>query len=355
MAKHMKARPRPRKFTVIFGGLMLALMLTIGGLLCYLWMYLSAYETAQPHYALERYFDLIAGERYGEAMALVGLDRSPMVREQDFAAYVKEHYPSSLENLKFYKAGGGQGENLRFHVYQGEEKFAVLEVAPTGEKGKFGLTSYQMAPLTDVWIAPVTIKAPRGVAVRVNGAAVDASCLTGEENGRELYGQLPKGVDYPAISVYRVEGLLAQPTVEGEGCVPQWNPDKTTVCLKREVSQEQQEAFSAMAQKAARDYASYITKDASLAQVTAHLLPGTDFYKRVGKFDNVWYNSHEKMYFENAETDNLTLYDPDHFTIDLRMTQVVVKNGKDNVYDLSYSMAYVRKDGQWKLSQLISR
>ena len=77
------------------------------------------------------------------------------------------------------------------------------------------------------------------------------------------------------------------------------------------------------AEKTAKAYSEFLSKDAAKRDILAHIYKGSHFYDAVAGFDNYWYGTHSSHSFENFRLYNLRSYSPDDFTVEASFDYVV--------------------------------
>lgn len=107
----------------------------------------------------------------------------------------------------------------------------------------------------------------------------------------------------------------------------------------------------ALAEKTAKAYSEFLSKDAAKRDILAHIYKGSHFYDAVAGFDNYWYGTHSSHSFENFRLYNLRSYSPDDFTVEASF-DYVVQYYRTRKYPTHYTMTFLRIDGRWQLTNL---
>ena len=348
-----KRRPRPWFWI----GLLFYFLLLLGigtFVLFSLSRFLTRYEAGTPSAAVNRYLELLRTGDFDTIYAESGFKPTAFTGKSEYIAYLRELYREP-ENLHTVEKIIDSDTQKQYIVYRGDERIGVLHLTPNPADGRTAWTvrtelaylepyTYTVSPKLDLWI---------------NGVDIASSGLTGEEVQTEYYTGIEEYTAAPSLQRYRVEGLLLPPKAEAftsVGVPVPLCPDPNTtnaftVC--GEVLPEEKTEMLALAEKVAKTYSEYLSKDASKQDALAHIYKDSSFYKAVAGYSNYWFGTHSSHSFENFQLYGLTSYSPDDFTVEASF-DYVVKYYKTRRYPTHYTMTFLRIDGRWQLIHLMA-
>ena len=236
----------------------------------------------------------------------------------------------------------------------GAEEYVVVD-----EEG--GRVEFLLFPQEKGWqawpkvqaLSTVTIRAPLGVALTVDGRPLEESerSETSAAPGFEALGDAA-----PQECVWQVEGLLEQPEVTAQSEAGSYRVEWETplnAVVTVEPNGEDAASLEDFLDRTARVYARYVSADASFAELKGALVPDTEFYNSLRTFDSSWYVSHDSTAFEEFSVSELESLGPDAAAGTVRFTYMVYKEGlRPRSYPSVYRMYAVREGESWKLLDL---
>lgn len=331
--------------------LFLTLMLAALGLLALLWSFLAEYEQSTPRYTGEQILSFYREGDYSAAMEFTDVDPAIFFDVGQYEAYVRETL-GDFDKVRVQEGSVRDGKKSVLLLGENLLRFSLTE-AP--ETLGFGLSRYIPAQ-EDIPLKSFSVRAPAQAVVTVNGKALPGGCRTGAE-AVAGFPALPEGMSPPEEAIYRVEGLAVEPEWAIEGYEPggyrlaQEGNEVVFTLLSDE------EACGQLALEASQTYAKFISRDAALTDVTRYLYPGTDFFRAVQNYSNIWYNSHNGVEFADLQTERPVAYSDDYSSVEVSFEYVVYRGSASNRwaewrYPTRYRVYLVRTGSGWKVLEL---
>lgn len=347
---------------------LLAFLIPLGiGGLGILWNFLEDYQQSLPENVAQEGLSLFENGRMDVLSQYISYTPHPLEAEDSFEETVQQYLSSGEGNSGEYtlipKVGGS--DEKRYVVALDGKKVAELVLTPTGETSEYGFPVWSLSDIEMFSVSgeyALEIIAPSDAEITVNGHALSAEYMVDNAVPLEIegYAELPEGHSQPLYVRYQVEGLLMSPQVEakasdGGECVLELTEDtgkKQTYSVTRYASEQFVSAVGVKAEFAAKLYAEFITKDASLDELLPYLLVGGSLYNHLQDFSNYWYIDHNSNAFENLVLDNFILYDASHYSCDISFDYYIYMGNQSYEYPTAYTLYFVREGEQWKLATL---
>ena len=315
----------------------------------WLWFRLEAYENATPEAAVRQYLSDLRQGRWEQLAAGSDFTPTELVTEQDYIAFLQQTYKELPEDTALVRTGEEGGSIYQLQDKAGNKIAALkLTAAPAGEK-----YAYRVQTRTTT-LDPVEVEAPAGVQVLLGGRPLTEAAVR-ETVTAPGYEQLPDGIAAPQLVRYELEGLLQQPqlTAQDGYQVSTVKKGKQTIYEVTGVpSAAQQQEYRALAEKAAKTYAAFVTQDAGRGELNALLLPGTSFYKAIQQFYNGWYVEHTGHEYRNLDCSELELVSDNAFSAKISFDYVILRGSREYLYPSSYRLFFLNAGGGWKLARL---
>lgn len=226
---------------------------------------------------------------------------------EDMAAKIEEsikgkelsYSPSSMgldDTKKAYYVKYSDGEK--------DVKVATFTIEKSDKKSKKGFATYEPGEieLYCIPVGDVTIKAPTGYTVTLNGKPVSEKYVNGDPIETESCKYMRDGGVGITYTLYTIPGLYKTPEIK----VTTPKGEDSAVELKNGVyeaqivySRELQERFGERMIKAAKAYATFMQNDCKFRAVDPYFLTGTDIYNYIKTSQNMWVIDHDSYYFED--------------------------------------------------------
>lgn len=338
---------RPRPFWPWPVGFALVLCAVGGAALAVLWGALERYEKATPEAAILQSVQAVQADKLKEEDVPEAMIPGRFATADQYL----EEARALLEGLP------ADRDSLRF-VHKGNDNGAEVYVVVDDEGGR---TEFLLFPQEKGWkawprvqsLSTVTIRAPKGVSLMVDGRPLEQS---EQRETTAVPGFEALGESAPQECVWQVEGLLEQPEVTAQSetgnCRIEWQTPLSAV-VTTEPDPDAAASLEEFLDRTARIYARYVSADASFAELKGALVADTEFYNSLRTFDSSWYVSHDSTSFEEFSVSELESFGPDAAAGTVSFTYMVYKEGlRPRSYPSVYRMYVVREGESWKLLDL---
>ena len=339
-------------FPVILGVYFLLILGAGAVALSSLSLFLTRYEAGAPAPAVDRYLGLLKSGDFDTIYAESGFEPTAFTGKAEYIAYLKNLY-ADPDDLHTLEKASDSVDSKQYIVYRGDDRITTLALnrAPEGSGAAWIVR-------TDLqYLEPYVYTVSPKFRLRINGTDVSSSGLSGEEVREEFFSGLKDAGDAPSLLRYRVEGLLVPPeaevlTEQGTSVPLLADSNKpNTFVAKGAILPDEESEMLICAEKVAKTYSEFLSKDAAKRDVLAHIYKGSTFYAAVTGFNNYWFGTHSSHSFEDLKVYNLTSLSPDDFTVEVSF-HYVVQYYKTRKYPTHYTMTFLRIDDRWQLVTL---
>ncbi|MBQ8397818.1 MAG: hypothetical protein IJX53_06445 [Clostridia bacterium] len=324
---------------------------------------LADYEDAQPKYAAEAVFQThFADPDFAALVEAAGMPEnlSPMETEAGFVAELTERYAG--EETSYAATTAGADGSLRYLVKAGEQKIATFSLAKSAEVSEYGFELYELGQI-ELYIRPeesVTITAPTGDAVYVNGTLLDESYLTATGIETDSCAHMPEGVSGITFCTYEAGSLLRAPAVEvkaPDGSLAPLAQDAETGAWTAEIvyNQELADQYSAQMIKVAQNYAAFVMRDAYFASFSNYFDKTTDLYQTIREVPTSFVWAHNGFDFEDVSATEFYAYNDDTFSCRIRFVHILHRNGREDYteqFDVTFYLH--RVNGEFLIYDMVN-
>ncbi len=339
-------------FLVILGVYFLLILGAGACVLSSLSRFLTQYEAGAPAPAVDRYLGLLKSEDFDTIYAESGFEPTAFTGKPEYIAYLKGLY-TDPDGLHTVEKASDSTDSKQYIVYRGDERVSTLSLERNPEGSDAAWTVR-----TDLrYLASYVYTVSPKLRLQINGVDISSSGLSGEEVRDAYFTGLNDAGIAPSMLRYRVEGLLVPPVAEvqteqGTAVPLAADPDEpNTFVAKGTVLPDEEAGLRELAEKVARTYSEFLSKDAAKRDILAHIYKGSAFYDAVTGYSNYWFGTHSSHSFEDLKVYNLTSLSPDDFTVEVSF-HYVVKFYKTRKYPTHYTMTFLRIDDRWQLIAL---
>ncbi|MBQ2767168.1 MAG: hypothetical protein IJF49_03720 [Clostridia bacterium] len=331
--------------------------------LAYLRVILTDYEASQPKYAAEEVFaEYFAEPDFAALVEMCELPEnvSPLETKVGFAAELTERY-ASLPTSYAATTAGADG-SLRYLVKAGEQKIAVFSLTVAEEKSEFGFDLYEKGEIS-LYIRPeesVTISAPAGNAVYVNGTLLDEHYIIEDGIKTDSCAHMPEGVEGITYTTYAVDSLLRVPTVEvkaPDGTAAPLAEDPETGVLTAEIVYDEALAdqYSEKMITVAQNYAAFVMRDAWFSSFSGYFDQTTDLYQTIRQVPTSFVWAHDGFSFEDVSATEFYAYDENTFSCRIRFVHLLHRNGREDYTEQFDVTFYLRRvNGEFLIYDMVN-
>ena len=344
-----KTKRFPVFYTVYFIFIALVLVLIHIGL-GIVKTYLADYESARPQYEAERVF----AEYYasGDFSKLVDQCEVPLT-EYETADTLCRYLTAFTDDkeLTYSQITTGLDTSVKYIVKADNIKFSAFTLKESDKKTEKGFSLYEVSDF-ELYCAAnetVSITAPKGYTVLVNGAEVPDTALSGEEAKDKSCSFMPEGVEGIVYLEYVIDDMYLPPdsvtvlspdgrecTVTAEGAV------FTADVLYEEVIPEDRNAYIIDAAKA---ISKYMQNDAMFYSVSGYIDPESELYEYLKTSLTYFVIKHNSYDFEDVRTSEFYQYDENTFSCRISFTHVLKRTNMEDYKDYIDTTFFFRRVG----------
>lgn len=292
------------------------------------WRYLDRYEAQHPVGAMNSYFDALKNGDTEKLLADSAFPFDSYNTESIYIEYLSNKYMGGDGNWQ-YAAMDADDKNgiYTYDVYENNKKYGTLYLT-RAENG------WQVR--SDWAYTNETVLASPEVPY-VNGAAVTAQ---GETQPVSLFEGAAGEV--PAVARYHVKTLNTPEITLADGKAVLIVLEDGVTRVTKQPAAEDEQALRALAEKAARTYACFISGDAALSELNTLIESGTPFAKGLRAYDAKWYNQHETVAFESMQVKAPVMWSDTAFSVEVSFDFVVNRRYDTHTYPTAYNIALRR-------------
>ena len=314
--------------------------------------WLRGYENAQPKHLAKETFDSVFAnfdaEKYMDMCENSG--SSQFETRENVVAYLKE--ATDGKTLEYMRVSSADKSTYKYIVKAGDAKIAsFLLTEDTSSKSKF--KDYKAGDF-EVYTgskSAVTVTAPKGYKVFVNGVEAGESCITEKDIKTPSCDHMPDGVTGTLCEKYKVTGLIATPEVtatDAGGAAAEVKSEKTGVYTVELNSDEALKSeYNDYVLEAIKKYAVYMQYDSSVAvmgfgQIKGYFDPSSELYEDIRTVENMFVIEYTSYEFANEETSEYVRYDDNTFSCRVSFTHILHRRGSSDYKDFLDLTIYLR-------------
>ncbi len=369
-----RTQPRPRrrrrktvsKFWLGLGLFAAVLALFWLFVMGYVHRCLTTYEAAQPERVVEGVVDrLRAGDLGSLELTYSRFENAESCR----SAYAQA---LAGKTLTFRKSSASYDALAPiYEVYAQETPVAAVSLRESASRSLMFILTLQEWEVESVepllgGREPILITAPEGYTVRVNGVELDDRERTGNLLEIEELRYAANYVAVPKLVEYKVEGLLAEPTVEvldpqgrvARGLVR----EGSSYSLDKPAPSDMDSQLEAYVLKNAKDYSNFFSRDLPGCQASVaplrHMFPADSYYLELAenyRLHDMWmYSGHGAPSFSDERVSNYISYSENLFSCEVYFDKkmILTRTGEER-HDITHTRYYYVNQGSgWVIADM---
>lgn len=348
------------KFMIIYAAVA---VVAIGFLWFKLWGIVDTYQQELPEYAMDDYMETFNNEYYNK---LVAENSDINVSEfEDADKIVAKYGKASIEGKELsYKKKTGKYTNTSpvYSVLADDKEVAEVSF----KENKYGKGRKKWAVNEEIAEGikingkeKVTVSAPEGCSVFVNGVEVDKKYITGTTEEAKLLENVKKYIsDIPEMEIYTVEGLCEKPEVQAkssDGKELEATVDGNNYSYGFQSDDDFAAANDQWIISMINAYALYLSNDGSFTALTPYLYPDDTTEGLKSKLSTIgvsWYTDHTSTSLSDQKVSDYKQYGDNCFSCIVTFKQTVNGIGgsgdKSVVNDNKLICIFVKSGNEWK-------
>lgn len=348
-------------FYVIYGVFMVAAFTAIFIILSALSSFLSDYESALPKYVAENIYQTYFNPcDFDKIFDDSGCEVSHFEGKEGFVRYMKAQ--TEGKDITYREVSAGLGETKKYIVLADDKKFSEFTLRKSGEKNAHRFDLWELETIIPIYKAEksISVKALTNSTVYINNVPLTEDYITSEEMPTEVNKHLPEGVPGITYVIYKVEGLLNDPTPhvlnrrEAQGMLT-YDEEKALYTEEVSYDTDWQKQYAAHVINAAETYAKYLTMDATAAQLRKYFDQTSKIYYLISTSERYWYTPHIAFAFEGSSATEFYAYSDEVFSCRYTGTMVVYKTASEIFrYPMNLSLYFKNIDGTFMVYDMVN-
>lgn len=338
----------------------LALLISVGIGLRFLWLALNDYESTMPVYVMARARDEFANKNYSDILEQSGSSLSEFESKDFFNEYMTNKIAD--KEIEFVKKSGSSSTFPTYILSAGETNLATISLKEKTDKSKFGFKQYEVDLITDVisFDEEITIIAPSNATVFLNDIEVTEKWIV--ENNIEitkLKNVIEKLTEKPTLVKYKITGLISKPKINAIGfleneCEIIIDEEKKIAIASQNGNMEMIQKHEQLAIEVAKVYANFTSNDTEFSNLSKYLLKGMPLYRNLSILDVNFYSQHDSFEFKNVETSNFLMYNDSCFSCEIKFDYCInrIAQNKNFVFPSDITLYFIKSDGNWLVGDL---
>lgn len=340
------------KFLLTYSGILVGIVVI---LLVLLYGLLKDYEKSMPNNTIEVFAKDFTPDNISNILSENGIKVNEFETVDTVADYFKKIMQDETVTYS-RKAGEFTNTSPVYMIKAGKTAIAKVTLVEKG-KNAHKFTEWKVGSVSiDGYIdgdKNITITAPKGSTVYINGVQVNDSYITDRNVIPEAVRNVSAFVETPTANTYKVSGLLATPEITAKlnGKDLAVNVDKQKCTVSWPSDDALLEAQKANINSINEAYGKYIINRGSLSALTKNLV-GTA-KTQVSDIPAVWAFLYGMTYtyeFKNQSITNMVKYSDNCFSCNIYYDLYVKWNSGDKTYNTSMVYTFVKTGGNWYLA-----
>ena len=329
---------------------------------------LAEYESVQPRHTAEAAFKkYFSPPDFPRLLADAEYDAEGLSAEE-LTKYLSEQIGES--KLTFASGSSSDAETLRYIVRSGSKQVAAIVLVKSQRTTEHGYAIYDFskvelfivmgeAPPPEKPKITVTIEAPVGYAVSVNGEDVTDEFLTSTKHKTDVLQYYPSTADGIDYNVYTLSELEELPTdvmvISDEGTAAGIGFDEKTNTYTADIvySETLKAQYSEFVTEALEGFASYAhnVPGSAFSNIKHFFDPSSQLYKDVKAFEsNLWMEFvSDRDSFENVKAEEFLMLPDGVISCHISFIQILRRNGRNRSEELDMYVFLHLVDDEYKI------
>lgn len=341
-------------FYIVLPGIVLVLLAAF----CYIRFgllrpWLTRFEAAQPKHASQEVFaDLFSPADWGRVYDLAGLDAAVYGDRAGFARSMEEL--TAGRELTLVETSAGLSGGRRYIVKAGGDSVAAFTLANRAPEDGGAVWELDGVELLLGQTGTVSVRAPEGWSVRVNGVPLGEDCVAQTvETAAERY--LPEGVRGRRTVLWQTQASAirqAEVTVlDQEGQTAPLSYEDGCFAAAEPAEEPGGEERSALV-GATQTYARYMIREANAEQLRRYFDSGSQIYQTI-RSSEIWIKNTAGHSFENEDISEFCRYSRSLFSARVKMDMNVRRNnGTLKGYHMDSTLFFHRTANGWRAYEM---
>ena len=356
----MIIRQKKSVFFKIYTIFFLAVILVISIGMFILWISLSDYEKSVPTNILTPIVNNMNNKNYDDLLNNGNLKFSEFETKENLKNYLNKNLTES--KFSYSELATSDKNNPVYKIKSGKKEIAAVTLIKTGKKSKFGNAQFQISKISDIGGAEkkIVIYAPSSAKLTLNDKDISNTYIVEKDIAIEDLEYLPKDFAKPTIVKYEISGLFEDGILKATGYLGNQlliSKDEKTgeYTVLSNGTEEMAKSFDELITNASQAYSKYITNDVKLDEIRKYFSTESPLYKTIASMEVNWYTKHEKFEFKNIQTSDFVSYSDNCFSYKIKFDHYVyrIEANKTFHYPCEYTMIFAKKDGKWKVYDII--
>jgi hypothetical protein len=345
------------KFLCIYAGVLLAVIVVM---LFLLHGFLRDYEQGRPASTMDKIVSQFTVDNIQNLLDESGVTFNEFENNQVVGDYLKDKISDNeVTYKKFHKEYSET--NPVYMVYAGDTAIAKVKLDENG-KNAHKFTKWKLGSITFDGCTDknnnttVTIKAPKGSTVKINGVTVNDSYITQNDVAFDPCKYVSSYVTAPALTVYTIDGLVVQPDITAQlgGTDLTVDTNKNTYLVNYPSDDALLAAQHSAIMTVAENYGKYMINRGSMSTLSAAMVGHAK--ENIADIPAVWaflYGNSYTYEFRNESISNFRKYSDSCFSCNIYYDLYVDWSAGNKTYNTSLTYTFVKISGKWHVADFM--
>lgn len=305
----------------------------------------AAAEASMPESAISTYIAKLKNKDYKGIYADSQIVEPSINSEEDYIQRLEEVFAGVDPDHLDYVGTDNDDGTKSYQMYASGKLITRLKLVQTADQRWLAGTVF-------AGDNNYTVEVPQGLSITVNGIDVDSTYIKETGVPASNFAGLDDQGAAPKVDVYVFSNLLSKPQIAVKGEADYGTLDNVldnTIYVGR-VSSDADLAQTMIAD--ALICARFPAKEASVGEVGAISVRGSDWWRRISGMQNNWFSSHSVSGFSNEQALNIIQQSADtmvgYVTFDYYARST--DGTQERTWHGGYQMTFLQENGQWKIA-----